>query len=119
MAHPIRPESYLAIDNFYKEWDIWTQFVNQYTNRALQLDSLEPDPDDTITIEANLAQTSTVKFALTNRFPSYATFQAYFSTESAYTLSVTPTNGLLAPAGSEGTQRRNFPEGDDHDAVNP
>jgi hypothetical protein len=69
----------------------------------LQLDSLEPDPDDTITIEANLAQTSTVKFALTNRFPSYATFQAYFSTESAYTLSVSPANGLLAPAGSEGT----------------
>mmetsp|Transcript_13033 Transcript_13033/g.26052 ORF Transcript_13033/g.26052 Transcript_13033/m.26052 type:complete len:879 (-) Transcript_13033:288-2924(-) len=30
-----------AIDHFYKDWDIWTQFVNQYTNRALQLDSLE------------------------------------------------------------------------------
>ncbi len=30
-----------AIDYFYKDWDIWTQFVNQYTNRALQLDSLE------------------------------------------------------------------------------
>merc|ERR1711988_788345 len=47
---------------------------------------------------------STVKFSLTNRFPTYATFQAYFSTESAYTLQVTPSNGLLAPAGSEGTQ---------------
>jgi len=30
-----------AIDNFYKDWDIWTQFVNQYTNRALSLDALE------------------------------------------------------------------------------
>ena len=30
-----------AIDHFFKDWDIWTQFVNQYTNRALQLDSLE------------------------------------------------------------------------------
>ena len=59
---------------------------------------------DTIAIEANLNTTSTVKFALTNRFQSFAPFQAYFSTDSAYTLDVKPSNGLLAPAGSDGTQ---------------
>jgi len=31
-----------AIDNFFKEWDIWTQFVNQYTNRALQVRQKSP-----------------------------------------------------------------------------
>ena len=59
---------------------------------------------DTIAIEANLNSTSTVKFSLTNRFQSFAPFQAYFSTDSAYTLDVKPSNGLLAPAGSDGTQ---------------
>ena len=40
-----------AIDNFYKDWDIWTQFVNQYTNRALQLDSLETSHPIEVTVE--------------------------------------------------------------------
>ena len=30
-----------AVDHLYKHWDIWTQFVNQYAGRALQLDALE------------------------------------------------------------------------------
>ena len=71
---------------------------------VLQLDATDPDPDDTITIEANLRQTSSVTFRLSNRGPDYAPFQAFFSTDSAETLSVSPAHGLLAPAGTEGTQ---------------
>ena len=70
----------------------------------MQLDATDPEPDDTFSIEANLNSTTTVKFSLTNRFQAYAPFQAYFSTDSAYTLDVAPSNGLLAPAGSDGTQ---------------
>jgi hypothetical protein len=70
----------------------------------LQLDGTDPDPDDTITIEANLRQTSSVTFRLSNRGPDYAPFQAFFSTDSAETLSVSPAHGLLAPSTTEGTQ---------------
>ena len=35
------PLSTISNAQLFKDWDIWTQFVNQYTNRALQLDSLE------------------------------------------------------------------------------
>lgn len=31
-----------AVSLMFPEWDIWTQFVSQYVNRALQLDSLVP-----------------------------------------------------------------------------
>ena len=47
-----------AIDHFYKDWDIWTQFVNQYTNRALQLDSLETSHP----IEVPVQRSSQVKW---------------------------------------------------------
>jgi len=69
----------------------------------IQLDAVEPDPDDNIVIEANLRTTSSVAFRLTNRYPAYAPFQAFFSTDSAMTLQVHPSTGLLGPEGTQGT----------------
>jgi len=70
----------------------------------ITLEATQPEPDDRITVEAAINTTANVVFRLTNRFLSYAPFQAYFSTDSAYTLSVAPTSGVLAPYGSEGSQ---------------
>lgn len=71
----------------------------------VQLDVEEPEPDDTIEIEANLHTTAKVTFKLTNaNSVDYAPFSAFFSTDSAHTLTVSPSHGLLAPVGSAGTQ---------------
>jgi len=70
----------------------------------MTLEATEPEPDDMIKIEAANNTTANVVFRLNNRFLAYAQFQAYFSTDSAYTLSVSPTSGVLAPYGGEGTQ---------------
>lgn len=69
----------------------------------LQLDSKEPDPDDHITIEAALQTTSSVVFRLSNREDAFANFQAYFTADSAFTMSVSPATGVLPPAGTGGT----------------
>jgi len=69
----------------------------------IRLDATEPDCDDAITVEAPLKQTGAVTFKLVNRSESYAPFQAFFSSDSALTLAVTPPSGLLAPASKGGT----------------
>ena len=71
----------------------------------VQLDAREPDPDDLIEIESNLHATSKVQFRLTNTMSTeYTPFSAFFSTDSAHALSVSPSHGLLAPIGTaEGT----------------
>lgn len=47
-------------------------------------------------------KTSTVTFRLTNRFKSYSTFNARFTSESDAEFSISPKTGLLAPYGNEG-----------------
>ena len=70
----------------------------------VQLDVDEPDPDDAIEIEANLHTTAKVQFKLVNsNAMDYTPFNAFFSTDSAHTLTVSPAHGLLAPVGTEGT----------------
>ena len=71
----------------------------------VQLDVDDPEPDDTIEIEANLHSTAKVTFKLVNSNSiEYTPFSAFFSTDSAHTLTVSPSHGLLAPVGSTGTQ---------------
>lgn len=69
----------------------------------IQLDASEADVDDNIVIEAALKTTSVVTFKLVNRLPAYSPFQAFFSTESALSFSVSPSSGLLGPPDSDGT----------------
>lgn len=70
----------------------------------IQLDASDPDPDDVVEVEANLHATAKVQFSLVNSGSTeYAPFSAYFSTDSAASLSVSPSTGLLAPIGSDGT----------------
>lgn len=69
----------------------------------VQLNAQEPDPDDTIVVEAALKTTATVAFKLQNRFDAYAPFQAFFSADSSVNLAVTPHSGLLAPEAAGGT----------------
>jgi hypothetical protein len=70
----------------------------------VQLDALEPDPDDVIVVEAALNTTATVTFQLLNRFDAYAPFQAFFSADSSLNLAVTPHAGLLAPSSAPAGQ---------------
>ncbi len=65
----------------------------------LQLEATEPEPDDTIVVEASLKTTATITFRLLNRFPNFAPFQAFFSADSSSALAVTPATGLLGPGG--------------------
>eukprot|EP00744_Colponema_vietnamica_P002583 GILI01004025.1.p2 GENE.GILI01004025.1~~GILI01004025.1.p2 ORF type:complete len:196 (+),score=74.20 GILI01004025.1:2-589(+) len=69
----------------------------------LLLEALEPDIDDVIHMEAALQRPSSVSFRLTNHFPAYAEFTAFFTPESSFEFTVTPTSGILEPLGSEGT----------------
>ena len=63
----------------------------------IQLDASDADVDDNIAIEAALKTTSVVTFRLVNRIPAYSPFQAFFSTDSALSFSVSPSSGLLGP----------------------
>jgi len=71
----------------------------------IQLDATSPDPDDLIQIEANLQQPSVVQFKLRNNTMDYAPFQAYFTTDSADTLAVAPSSGVLPPADAPNPQQ--------------
>merc|ERR1712166_393463 len=66
-------------------------------------EALEPEVDDSITIQSPLHKTSSVSFRLNNHLKSYAEFTAYFTADSAPEFLVQPKNGLLAPYGKEGT----------------
>jgi hypothetical protein len=69
----------------------------------IQLDASDGDVDDTITIEAALKTTSVVNFRLVNRISAYSPFQAFFSTDSALSFSVSPSSGILGPPDGDGT----------------
>lgn len=68
----------------------------------LRVEATEPEPDDIIVVEAMMGHTSSVAFELTNQFPTYAPFRAYFTLESPAELVVHPPEGVLPPYGSEG-----------------
>ena len=70
----------------------------------VQMEATEPDPDDTISLEASLHHTAKARFALVNSLSTtFEPFSAYFTTDSSRALAVTPSQGLLAPVGAEGT----------------
>jgi len=69
----------------------------------LKLEATEPEPDDTITIESPLNKPASVAFRLCNHTNVYSEFDAFFDAKSSYEFSVTPTSGVLEPAGSQGT----------------
>ena len=68
------------------------------------IEAKEPDPDDTIVIEAQIHKASNVSFRLSNYVKQYAAFEAVFTPESDPFFSVQPNKGLLEPMGREGTQ---------------
>ena len=69
----------------------------------IDLEGTEPEPDDSIKLTAAVGTTDKVSFKLSNRFLGFSSFQAYFSAKSSVHFSVTPTSGVLAPFGAEGT----------------
>jgi hypothetical protein len=69
----------------------------------VELHASDPKPDDTIRIQAGVGSTSSVTFRLCNRYLSHAHYSAYFTRDSALSLSVEPSDGVLLPFGSEGT----------------
>jgi len=71
----------------------------------VELDALDPPPDDAISLTAPVGGTDRVSFRLSNRFLGYSPFEAYFSARSSPHFTVTPSSGVLAPFGSvEGTK---------------
>ena len=70
---------------------------------TLDLEGTEPVPDDSIRLVAAVGGTDKVSFKLSNRFLGFSTFQAYFSVKSSSHFSVSPTSGILAPFGADGT----------------
>ena len=69
----------------------------------IDLNGTEPEPDDTIRLVAAVGASDKVTFKLSNRFLGFSSFQAYFSAKSSVHFSVSPTSGVLAPFGAEGT----------------
>lgn len=69
----------------------------------IDLQSTEPDVDDVIELTAAVGGTDRVGFKLNNRFLGFSSFDAYFTAKSSKHFSVTPTSGVLAPYGAEGT----------------
>ena len=63
----------------------------------LTLESTEPDIDDTISIESTVGKTSGISFRLVNQFDYPATFNAFFTTESAPEFMVSPKSGVMQP----------------------
>merc|ERR1719230_1178460 len=69
----------------------------------MKLEATEPEVDDTIAIQSPLNKPASVAFRLSNHSSAYAEFDAFFDAESAYEFTVSPTSGVLEPAGSNGT----------------
>jgi len=69
----------------------------------LKLEATEPEVDDTISIQSPLNKPASVAFRLSNHSSVYAEFDAFFDAESAYEFTVSPTSGVLEPAGTAGT----------------
>jgi len=56
----------------------------------LNMESLEPNSDDTIYIESPLNKTSSVSFKLINKIKEFSQFKAYFTKESDPEFTVIP-----------------------------
>lgn len=69
----------------------------------IRIKASDPEPDDIITVEAAINRTASVSFELTNQFPTYAPYRAYFTMDSAPDFSVHPEEGVLPPAGGQGS----------------
>ena len=69
----------------------------------VDLQSTEPDVDDVIDLSATVGGVDKVGFKLNNRFLGFSTFNAYFTAKSSKHFSVSPSSGVLAPYGTEGT----------------
>merc|ERR1712194_316217 len=66
----------------------------------LQLEATEPEVDDIIEIESPLNRPASVAFRLCNHTNAYSEFDAMFDSDSAVEFSVTPSSGVLEPAGN-------------------
>jgi hypothetical protein len=71
---------------------------------TLDIYATDPIADDTIVLTAPIGGIDKVTFKICNRFLGYSTFQAYFSNRSSQFFTISPSNGVLASFGSEGTQ---------------
>lgn len=70
---------------------------------VIDLEATDPVPDDSISLTAAVGGIDKVGFRLSNRFLGFSTFQARFTAKSSSHFSVTPSSGVLAPYGVEGT----------------
>ena len=70
---------------------------------VIDLEATDPIPDDTVNLTAAVGGVDKVGFRLSNRFLGFSSFQARFSAKSSAHFSVTPSSGVLAPYGVEGT----------------
>jgi hypothetical protein len=69
----------------------------------IELESTEPEPDDYMRMIAAVGSSDKMSFRLSNRFLGLTNFQAYFTAKSSSHFSVSPSSGVLAPFGVEGT----------------
>jgi hypothetical protein len=69
----------------------------------IELVATEPEPDDHIKLTAAVGSSDAISFKLANRFLGFSEFQAYFSFKSSSHFTVSPTSGVLAPFGMDGT----------------
>ncbi|CAM9663867.1 unnamed protein product, partial [Sphacelaria rigidula] len=60
----------------------------------VKVEATEAPPDDNISLRAAVGEQSSAVFRLCNRYLGYAPFQAYFTADSALSLSVEPTDGV-------------------------
>ena len=70
----------------------------------IRVDATDAEPEQEIEIEAAIMTVSKVVFKLTNRTQEPAEFQAFFTVDSANTLSIEPSGGVLGGYGTDGTQ---------------
>jgi hypothetical protein len=71
---------------------------------SVEVESTEQTPDDIINLKASVGKSDKISFKLSNRFLGFSAFQAYFTGKSSNSFSVSPSSGVLAPFGSDGTQ---------------
>jgi len=69
----------------------------------IRVDATDAEPEQEIEIEAAIKTISKVVFKLTNRTSEPAEFQAFFTVDSANTLGIEPSGGVLSGYGTEGT----------------
>jgi hypothetical protein len=71
---------------------------------SIEVEATDPAPEDTIRLTAAVGGSDKISFRLSNRFLGSSNYRAYFGPKSSPHFSVTPTSGVLAPFGTEGTQ---------------